>query len=312
MEVAYRADSSRPVHGFFGAMNQLATTRYEKRAGLGRLVIASPSSPAVDRMLLLERDVPVKETRTLRKLLEMSSNDGAALLTNGSVAYGLGRVNESYDASSESVFEAVVSGPGSWDLRHAGIQLMSVSYGAPQLPAQPLSRARFVDTARRIFAPFGGSEEDRLWELAMAAADAEHGTMLVVSAHAATEANRLRGQALIVQPTELDIGVIRQLTKIDGGARRPERSGRRNRRNSRWGCDSEGDRARGARYNSAVRYMATAPKGTVIALVSEDGMLDLLPRMRPQLARTQLAAMLDDIRAAAAIGPVNGEQRSIG
>jgi hypothetical protein len=309
MEVAYRADTSQPAHGFFDAMNQLATTRYEKRAGLGRLVIASPNSPAIDRVLLLERAVPVKETRTLRKLLEVSSGDGAALLTNGSVAYGLGRIKDSYDATSESVFEVVVSGPGSWDLRHAGIPLMSVTYGAPHLPAQPLSRAKFVDTARRIFAPFGGCAEGQLWDLAMAAAEAEHGTMLVVSAEAATEASRLQGQALVVEPTELDVGLIRQLTKIDGAVLVDSDGAV-----AAIGvildgvATSEGDRARGARFNSAVRYLAAAPTGTMIVLVSEDGMLDLLPRLRPRVSKRALAQMLEDLRAAAAIEPVNGER----
>lgn len=36
MDAAYRADSSEPAHGLFDALNELATTRYETRAGVGR------------------------------------------------------------------------------------------------------------------------------------------------------------------------------------------------------------------------------------------------------------------------------------
>lgn len=308
MDAAYRADSSVPAHGLFDALNQLATTRYETRAGLGRLVMAGPASPHVEPSLVLSSMIPLSETRTIRKLLETSSREGHALLTNGVMAYGLGDVRQEYDSASESVFEIVVSGPGSWDLRHAGIQLMTVTYGAPRLPAQPLSRAEFEDTANRLFAQSGGCDSGRLWELALACADAEHGTMLVVSADAQHEASRLSGQALVVKQADLDGLLMRQITRIDGAVLvEPNGSlvaigvildGL---------ATTAGDRARGARYNSALRYTASTEHPTMIVLVSEDGMLDLMPRLRPQMKRAQLSALLGDLRAAAAIEPVDAE-----
>ncbi len=307
--VAYRADSSRPAPGFFDAMNKLATTSYERRVGVGRLVIARPDASGVDRLLLLERPVPVKETRTLRKLLEISSRGGAAVLTNGRAAYGLGSINATYDVGSESVFEVIVSGSGEWDLRHAGIPLMAVIYGAPHLPGERLSRSRFDDTSRRIFAPVGGCDSGRLWDLAMAAAEAEHGTMLVVSAEAPAEASRLQGQALVVQPVQADGSLMRQLSRIDGAVLVDPRGAVLAIGVILDGvATSDGDRARGARFNSAVRYLASAQSATMIVLVSEDGMLDLLPRLRPQLRRADLAAVFEDLREAARIEPVNGER----
>ena len=71
----------------------------------------------------------------------------------------------------------------------------------------------------------------------------------------------------------------------------------------------EGDRSRGARYNSAVKYLASAAGTlTVILLVSEDGMINLLPDLRPRMRRADLDAMLADLREAAAIGPVHAER----
>jgi hypothetical protein len=216
LDTAYRADSSKPAHGLFDALNRLATATYEKRAGLGRLVIASPAAAGVDRMLLLDQPVPMKEIRSIRKLLETSRNDGAALLTNGSVAYGLGDINDSYDPSSESVFEVLVTGPGSWDLSHARQSLMRVTYGSPRLAEPRLSQAQFENLATRLFGPVGGCDVDRLWALAMEASQAEHGTMLVVSAQAADEASRLQAQALVVQPAPLTAELVQQVTSIDG------------------------------------------------------------------------------------------------
>jgi hypothetical protein len=46
----------------------------------------------------------------------------------------------------------------------------------------------------------------------------------------------------------------------------------------------------------------------MIVLVSEDGTLDLLPTLRPQIRRSDLAEMLEDLRLAAAVEPVAAER----
>jgi hypothetical protein len=310
VDVAYRADSNLPAHGFFAAMNQLATATYEKRPGLGRLILASPTSEDLRVALLLKQPAPMNETRTMRKLLETSRTDGAALLTDGSVAYGLGDAKATYHAAGESLFEVVVSGPGTWDLRHVEQPLMRVVFGSPRLAETRLSRVSFDDVARRVLGPAGHYDSDRLWALAMAAKDAEHGTMLVVSSQATAEAARLQSQALVVQPTMLETSLVAQLKSIDGAllvdptgvveAVGVILDGR---------ATAEGDRSRGARYNSALRYLASVPpKTTMIVLVSEDGILDLLPRLRLQIRRSEIEAMLNDLRTAAAIEPVDAEQ----
>jgi len=71
----------------------------------------------------------------------------------------------------------------------------------------------------------------------------------------------------------------------------------------------EGDRSRGARYNSALKYLSSAGgTPTVIMLVSEDGMINLLPDLRSRMHRADLDAILADLREAAAIDPVHAER----
>jgi hypothetical protein len=291
----------------FDGLNRVATTRYERRVGVGSLLLADRGSEHVDRSVTLREPVPVGETRTLRKLLETSSRHGESLLTDGSEAYGLGRQRADYPAASESVFQLLVVGDGAWELHHAGVPLATVQFGAPRLPGQPLQRQRLDDIAGRVF---GEWDSDALWALAAAAADAEHGTILVVSESAAAEAARLASQAVTVEPTRLDDSLVRQVTGIDGAVL-VDPSGY---------CHAigvildgtaagEGDRSRGARYNSAVKYLASAGgTPTVILLVSEDGMINLLPDLRPRMRRADLDAMLADLREAAAIDPVHPER----
>jgi len=291
----------------FDGLNRVATTRYERRVGIGSLLLADPRSEHVDRSLTLRTPVPVRETRTLRKLLETSSRHGESLLTDGSVAYGLGRQRADYPNESESLFQVLVIGDGAWELHHASVPLATVQFGTPRLPEQRLRRERLDDISSRVFRE---CDSDALWALATGAADAEHGTMLVISERAAEEAARLGSQALTIEPARLDNDLVRQVTSIDGAVL-VDPAGR---------CHAigvildgtatgAGDRSRGARYNSAVKYLASArDTPTVILLVSEDGMINLLPDLRPRMRRTDLDAMLAELRIAAAIEPVHAER----
>jgi hypothetical protein len=291
----------------FDGLNRVATTRYERRVGVGSLLLADAGSVHVDRFVTLRAPVPIRETRTLRKLLETSSRHGESLLTDGSVAYGLGRQRADYPDASESVFQLLVIGDGTWELHHAGVPLATVQFGAPRLSEQRLRRERLDDIAGRVFRE---CDSDVLWALATAAADAEHGTMLVISERAAEEAARLGSQALTIEATRLDDSLVRQVTGIDGAVLVDPS-----------GCchaigvildgtaTGQGDRSRGARYNSAVKYLASAgDTPTVILLVSEDGMINLLPDLRPRMRRVDLDAMLAELREAAAIEPVHPEK----
>ena len=69
----------------FDAMNRVATTRYERRVGVGSLLLADAGSEHVEHAVTLREPVPVQETRTLRKLLETSNRHDVSLLTDGSV-----------------------------------------------------------------------------------------------------------------------------------------------------------------------------------------------------------------------------------
>jgi hypothetical protein len=232
------------------------------------------------------------------------------LLTDGDVVYGLGRLRKAdYPKESESVFQVLVTGDGVWDLLHADNPLATVEFGAPRLPEQLLRRDRLDDICGRVFD--GRHDGEALWRLAEAAKQAEHGTMLVISELAEEEAVRMGNQALPIQPTFTD-SFIEQVMGIDGAVL-VDPLGR---------CHAigvildgaatgEGDRARGSRFNSAVRYLASAKaegKQTVILLVSEDGMINLLPDLRPRIRRAERDALVADLRDAAAIDPVDPER----
>ncbi|QNI04947.1 hypothetical protein GAN17_00420 [Mycobacterium kubicae] len=293
----------------FDALNRLATTPYERRVGVGSLLLAKEKCEHIVATLRLQKSVHVGATRSLRKLLETSSRTGESLLTDGERVYGLGHRKPEYPEPSESVFEVVVTGNGVWELTHGETRLALVEFGEPRLPQQQLKPERLDDVCGRLF---GHCDSAALWELAETASEAEHGTMLVISDDAAGEAERLGSQAFRVKPQRLDSALVRQVIGIDGAVL-VDAVGR---------CHAigvildgvataQGDRSRGSRFNSAVRYLATIKndgRRAVVLIVSEDGMINLLPDISPRIQRKERDALVAELREAAALDPVNAER----
>jgi hypothetical protein len=117
----------------------------------------------------------------------------------------------------------------------------------------------------------------------------------------------LGSQALPIEPSPLTSTLVRQVTSIDGAVLvDPEGKCHAIGVILDGTAGTFGDRSRGARFNSAARYLSDAPIGTVIILVSEDGMVNLLPNLAPQVRRSELDALLQNLRDAAAVEPADG------
>jgi hypothetical protein len=284
----------------FEPLNEISTLRYERRAGFGRMLMARPATPGVSTTISLRRRVPLAQHRNVRKLLELAGMERLSLLTDGTEVYGLGAFSGE-PVEPESTFEIRIMGQGAWELLCDGRALISVQYGAPKLPRPRLERDRFQDLAVRILGSSETCDPAKLWDLAEAAAHAEHGTMLVVTPAARAEADRLGSQAILIEPTPLSSDVLTELTAIDGAVLlEPDGTGIAIGVILDGTASAAGDPSRGARFNSALRYLHSATNPTFIILVSEDGMINLLPDLRMRISRKSLQQNLDDLRAVAA------------
>lgn len=97
------------------------------------------------------------------------------------------------------------------------------------------------------------------------------------------EAERLEKQCLRIEPTRLSGEVLQMATEIDGAilldtdgvchAIGVILDGQA----SRFGTS-----ARGARFNSAVRYVDTAEEPCIAVVISEDGAVDVIPDLLPE------------------------------
>ncbi len=264
-------------------LNEISIRAYEGAAARGRLLIVHPEADALAVHLQLERPVPLTAARAVRKLLEIT-DDSLALLVHEDGVFGLGRVTAGLAAD---VFEVAITGHATWELRGAGGVLLRFEYRQPSLPRPILDMSALVDTFERLLGD--AISKDVLIPLVEAAMRAHHGTTLVVSADAASEAVRLGGQATTITPTLATVELLDHVAQIDGAVLiDPEGT-----------ChaigvilDGEvtvnGDPSRGARYNSAHRYQRSAPCPSVVVIVSEDGDVTLAPHLKPRVRRQKI------------------------
>lgn len=297
---------------WFGAeadslMNTLSALPYEGRAGSGRLVFAKSDNSAIDVAVKLRNPVDARKTLAVRKLLE-ASGEIADVLSDGERVYGLGLIKSDYDPKTETVFVVTFTSRGVWELSHAGVALLSVKDGTPSLPTHVLDEDYFSALVDRLFPD---ADKAALLEAARAAGKHKHGAMLVISANAADEAQRLSPQSWSVEPAHLSPELVTQLTDMDGAVL-IDPTGR---------CHAigvildgtargEGDPARGSRLNNAVRYLGSEPPPTIVVVYSADGGIDILPQLHPRVSKKDVDEAVAAYFALAAKRPPNYESSS--
>jgi DNA integrity scanning protein DisA with diadenylate cyclase activity len=284
------------LHGLYEACNIISSLSYEGAEGIGRMLMARRGHPNIEVTLALSCPVRMHDYRAVRKLLEMSS-DQISLLSDSGYIYGLGKTIGLYDQRAEDLFTVRFIKHYTWELLHAEDLMMRVVYRQPELPKMGIDKQKFERDVKRIFPEIKPKEITRLWELVLEATRQKHGTMVVVSSGASEEAKRLANQATVVEPVELTTQIMQVITTIDGAVLIDPSST----------CyaigvildglaSKKGSPARGARYNSAIRYVETSQYPCIAIVVSEDGSIDLVPALMPQIPRSSMMEAIEQLR----------------
>ena len=283
----------------FHKVNAFTSLGYERAAAGGRLVVAHRQNGADLAAVRFREPVPLSNSRIMRKLLELS-DESTPVITDGQCAYGLGTRDSAPDIVGISV-----RGHAEWELSVNGDVFMRVAYGHAKLPRPLLARDKFDEAAQRTL---GSADMDRIWATIEEVRNSEHGTMLVVSNRPEEETNRLGGQALPIRPQRLDPPDVARLGSVDGAVLLGPDG-----RCHAFGvildgkAAGHGDPARGSRYNSAVRYQKMKPD-TLLVVISDDGTIDLVPDLKPQVHRDAVEAAVQAFCETCETDPVNSEQ----
>ncbi|TGE16424.1 hypothetical protein E5J99_09875 [Hymenobacter elongatus] len=268
------------THGLYDACNGVAALRHEGDEGIGTMLVARRHHPAVVPVLTLETPIPLRDHRSIRKLLELSEGR-TSLITDASDVFGLGHAVEPSDPHYEPLFTVHFTKHYSWELSHNDHVMMKVVSNTPRLPQGRVDAENF---ARAVHRSFPGVDEPGiayLWELTQKATKQTNGTILVISEGAAQEAVRLTRQCFRVTPRIMTPSVLRLVTNIDGAVFIDPTGVCYAIGAILDGLATEkGDSSRGSRYNSAVRYVESSRYACLAVVVSEDGLIDLLPPVK--------------------------------
>ena len=131
----------------------------------------------------------------------------------------------------------------------------------------------------------------------------------MVSKDPEAETTRLSGEGMPIEPDYLDAQDVVRLGSVDGAVIIGPDG-----RCYAFGvildgaADEKGDRARGSRFNSAVRYLNAGKVKSMIVVISDDGTIDLLPQMMRRVYRGEVARSVDAFCEYCQSPPIDGEE----
>ena len=271
----------------FRVFNTVSSLRYEKAEGAGSYIIAKGDHDAIESCLRFSTNQSLDSGRASRKLLELASEQ-MPLHTDSNEIFGLCNV-EGYDAKNENLFLVNVTGHQEWELCHNNVCMMTVKFGRPALPSLGLNVGKLRADLSRLFPDVSSDQHTDLIGLVKQAQKESHGTMLLISDAAESESARLSTQATPITPAKLTPALLGQLTTIDGAViLSPEGICYAIGAILDGLATDEGDPSRGARYNSAVRYVKSSQVNCLAVVVSEDGGTTFLPDLPAPIKRADI------------------------
>jgi DNA integrity scanning protein DisA with diadenylate cyclase activity len=295
--ISSRARNAPGVHGLFERLNFISSLKYERQENSGTIILCRKTHPNIVFDVTLGTPVPMSDYRKVRKLLELTT-DSFFLISDSASIYGLGHVTGTYDAASESLFYIKFTGFYQWELLHEKKQLMNVKFNQPYLMTNVFKKMRFISDMKRIFKHIEYDTIISLYSMIYALIKSKYGSILVICSDAEAESERLKYQSIQVKPFAINDTMIEKFSHIDGAIIIDEKGICYSISTILDGlATSKGDSSRGSRYNSSVRYFENRRNDTEIAIVivSEDGMIDFIPYLRPVVSRKFIDGLVNKL-----------------
>ena len=302
--LAHAAQTRQGYKRIFDNFNIISSLRYEGSEAHGRIIVAREKHPNIQTFIAFSSEVSLSSHRAVRKMLELCSRD-TSLLSDGGVIYGLGTIKGKYQQSEENLFLIDFDGHYKWTLSHDGSILMNVAFGQPELPRSKLEKDKVLSIINRVLPDMSAHNLEKAWQLILEIMEQKHGTMLVISKQAAKEAERLATQATPIAPIELTPALAKTVSSIDGAILM----------STDLVCHAlgvildgsaslNGNPARGARYNSAIRYVE-GKSDTLAIVISQDGSIDIIPNLLPQINKSDLQERMGKLATMASASEIN-------
>lgn len=299
MHTPGKAISKQYVHAdMFNRLNVISSLLYEGARGIGRLILADPSSPSIEHLLRFRTPVKIHDPRWTRKVLQLAGPH-AALIADHERVYGLGRLSPTYNPDDQNVFMVDFLDHYNWELMCGDLVLLRSLYGEPMLPSEIVEEDAFTSTLARLFPASTEDERLHIWDLFNAAARQKMGSLIVVAEDAESEAARLASQGTSIHPVQMSIDLLRQVSSIDGSILLdPHGYGHAIGVILDGVANERCTPSRGSRFNSAVRYVSSGAARRLAIVVSDDRTVDVFPAVRPRQSRKEIAAHIAALEVA--------------
>ena len=276
----------------FDKLSKISSLSYEKAFSNGKILLLKPEAIAdiinsshIKLLLTFEERISLSSYRHIRKLLELSKKD-IYLLSDGEYVYSVIQfTEESYHLDkTRHYFIIEFNTYYSWQLNHNNNKLMQVTNEEVFIPKPKISYFNFSAEFKKVFPDVEIKKILNLYKLVLEALKQVKGTIIVISKNARSEAFRLRNQGFIINATFLNVSTVKSITSIDGAVLVDVEGFCHGIGVILDGVATEkGDPSRGARYNSAIRYVETIAHNQqysdcLTVVISEDGDVDIISK----------------------------------
>lgn len=262
-------------------INALSSMKYENAENKGTIISLeyhkdeSFDSVKENYEIMIEFEEPIQieeaQYKKIRKLLEISNEKYALLMNDRNEIFAIGSISLQNECK---YYKVVFDGYLHWHLYIGDEKYIEYVNMIPRLP--DTNTGISDEDIKKYKDTFKTNEITEFKHIINEATEQGHGTMVVFAENAKEEAERLCVSGMRIKPKYLDAdGIVHATTSIDGAIMCDERGlcfaigmildGK---------TSKAADSSRGARYNSAIRYLEQQKeknKKTVIVVVSEDG-----------------------------------------
>ncbi|MHA3114789.1 hypothetical protein E0H86_04080 [Acinetobacter sp. ANC 4635] len=288
-----------PDINFFETFNLISSLFYEGVHSIGKVILADPQHPSIIFLLQFKYPIPISNSRWVRKVLEMSS-DNLSLIIDDEYIYGLGQLCEDYNFADQKIFTVNFLDHYYWQITCGDIVLLQSKYNQPKLPTAPIKDELVLSNLRRLYPYTTEEEQKNILNLIHSLTTFNHGSMLVIAEDAEAEANRLSTLGTPIFPILMTPELLKQVSGIDGTVIIDPKG-------YCFGIgiilDGEANvkctPSRGSRYNSGVRYVYSSQEHKRLAIIySEDKTIDIVPKLRPLMSNTLIESNITKLEAA--------------
>ncbi|MGG0473525.1 diadenylate cyclase [Priestia aryabhattai] len=231
--------------------------------------------------IYLDKPVPIGEHKRIRKLLETTNENFVLLVdTDKLEVYGFKSISSALLPLNGDIL-INFKGLFSWECKVNNELIFYFEKLQFKFPADNNNEANILK--EKLLQEFDLKEYHIrfLSSLIETAREQEKGTILVLldNADAKDEASRLSSSSTLIKPIDITPEIVMNFSKIDGASIIDTKGICYSFGVILDGDITEGDPGRGARYNSALRYIKTKKNqgiNCLIVVVSEDGYVDVL------------------------------------